>query len=271
MQQYSIIDAFYLSFFSRALYRDVVARWKGFCLVYLVAVLALGTIPGVLRMQVDLGSWLRAQAPAYIRQLPRITITKGILSVDATQPYRILNEKTGEPVVILDSTGEITSLEGSKALVLVTKSAVLFRKGEKETRSYNLSEFDAETITINQGSAYDLLETLIDVIPLILYPFVLFFSFIIWSTQALVYALLGSLYARRVALPLSAPSAIRLSAVAMTPALAIGALLTTAGVSVPYWWLISVLGSLAYVLYGIQANVPLLTQEPSDEKNTGRR
>jgi hypothetical protein len=271
MQQYTMVHALYLSFFSRGVYRDVATRWKGFCLVYLLAVLALCTIPGVLRMQSDLGAWLSDQAPGYIRQLPNVSISKGVLSIDAPEPYRILNEKTGEPVVIFDSTGEITSLEGSKAYALFTKTTLILRKGEKETSTFNLSDLNGETISVNRGNAYDLMEAFVDIFPVVLYPFALFFSFLLWSAGALVFALFGSFYARRLSLRLDTRSVIRISVIALTPALLAGAVLTTAGVTLPYWWLMSMLCSLAYVFYGIQANVPSLTQEPSDEKDTGRR
>jgi len=270
MQQYTIVHALYLSFFSRALYRDVAARWKGFCLVYLLAVLVLCTIPGVLRMQSELGAWLSEQAPGYIRQMPNVTITKGVLSIDAPEPYRILNEKTGEPVVIFDSTGKITSLEGTKAFALFTKTTLIVKKGEKETRTFNLSDLDGETMTMNRGNAYDLLDTVVDVFPVILYPFALFFSFLLWSSEALVFAVFGKMYARRLFLSLDARSLMRICIIALTPALLTGALLTIAGVTLPYWWLISILCSFAYVVYGIQANV-LSTPEPSDEKDTGRQ
>lgn len=257
-----MVHALYLSFFSRGLYRDVAARWKGLCLVYLLAVLALCTIPGVLRMQSDLGAWLDDQAPGYIRQLPNITIAKGVLSIDAPEPYRILNEKTGEPVVIFDSTGEITSIEGSKAFALFTKTALIVKKGDKETRTFNLSDLGGETMTIGRGNANDLLDTFVDLFPIVLYPFAFVFSFLLWSTEALILTLFGRLYARRLSLRLDTRSVIRISVVAVTPALLTGALLTTIGVTLPHWWLISMLGSLAYALYGIQANMSSSTQEP---------
>lgn len=270
MQLYSRAHALYLAFFSRELYRDVASRWKGFCLGYLLAVLALCTIPGVLRMQSDLGAWLNEKAPAYIKQLPTITISKGVMTIDAPEPYRIVDGKTGEPVVIFDSTGEVTSLEGSKAAALFTKTALIVRKSETDTRSFSLSDLDGESFTIDRKNAYDLLDALVEVFPVVLYPFALFFSFLLWGAAALVVALTGNLYARRLALHLGSQAVIRISIVALTPALLAGALLTTAGVSLPFWWLVSLACSLAYALYGIQANVPSQSQEPSDEKDTGR-
>ncbi|MBA4373537.1 MAG: hypothetical protein C0402_11830 [Thermodesulfovibrio sp.] len=271
MQQYSVVHALYLSFFSRALYRDVAVRWKGVCLVYLLGVLALCTIPGTLRMQADLGAWLNDQAAGYIRQLPDITITKGVLSVDAEEPYRILDPTTGEPVVILDSTGSVKSLEGTKAVALFTKTALIVRKNETETRAFSLSDLGGETMTIGRRNAYDLLEAFVDIFPVILYPFALFISLLLWSTVVLVFALAGRLYARRLALALDGRSVVRIAVIALTPALLSGALMTTAGASLPYWWLVTVLISLAYMFYGIQANVSLPTQESSDEKDTDRR
>lgn len=270
MQQFPLTHALYLSFFSRDLYRDVALRWRGFCLLYLWGVLALCTIPGVLRMQTDLGAWLHDHAAGYIRQLPDVTITKGVLSVAATEPYRIVDPATGEAVVIIDSTGSTTSLEGTKAVALFTRTELLIRKSERETRSFSLSELDGESVTISRRNAYDLLESFVDIFPIILYPFALFFSFILWSAVALAFALVGSLYARRFPIAMDGRGIVRIAVVSLSPALLAGALLITVGVQLPYWWLISALASLGYMLYGIQANILLRAQEPLDEKNTGR-
>ncbi len=269
MKKHGIVDALYLSFFSRDLYRDVATQWKGFGLVYLIAVLALCTIPGVLRMQAELNAWQVDQAPSYIRQVPRVTITKGQLSVDAAEPYRIMNEKTGEPVVIIDTTGGTTSLDGSKAFALFTKSTLVIKKSEQESRTFNLSDLGGETIIIDRASAYDLLDSFTDAFPIVIYPFVLILSSVLWSVLACVNTLVCSLYARRLSLSLSNSAVMRISVMALTPALLISAVLTTTGITVPYWWTICVLGSAGYALYGIQANSRSQPQDLSDNKIVG--
>ena len=108
-----------------------------------------------------------------------------------------------------------------------------------------------------------------DAFPVVIYPFVLIYSLVLWSVLACVNALVCSLYARRLSLSLSNSAVIRISVIALTPALLIGAVLTIIGLTVPYWWTICVFGSAGYALFGIQANSQSQPQDLSDNKIAG--
>ncbi len=270
MQKHSVAEGLYLSFFSRPFYQDVGRRWKGFCLLYLLAVIAVCTIPSALRMQSDLRDLMSEEAPPYIRQLPRITIAKGVLSTDVPMPYRIVNPKTGEPVLIIDTSGQTVSLEGSKAFALATKSSLIVRLSPRQVHTYTFSDLSSETLTIDHVNAYDIIDVFIGMYPFIVYPFLLALSYLVWVAEALVLSVPARVYAKRLSLQLDFRAVVRICVVSTTPALIVGAGLLIAGVSLPYWSLLSMIGAMGFAVFGIQANIHFVPTENTDEKDPDR-
>ncbi|TAN43119.1 MAG: DUF1189 domain-containing protein [Nitrospirae bacterium] len=255
MKEYSFLHALYLSFFSRQFYYDVISRWKGTGLAYLAALLALCTLPGVMKMQADVSTYINREAAMYIRQLPLITISKGELSISEPEPYIIKDEKTGDPFMIIDTTGSMNSLRGSKAMVLFTKRTIVLGRDGHESRTFNLSDF-GDKVVIDRGSAFDFMDSFVETFPFIYYPVSLFFSWLLNTLLAVLYAVFGGMVARGTGASLDFKSLVRLAAVSLTPVLLSGALLTLAGVAVPFWWLVSVITPLGYITYAVKS-IPL--------------
>jgi hypothetical protein len=252
-----------MSFFSKDLYRDVSANWKGYSFAYLFSLLAICLIPGVLSIHAELSSFLSEQAPKIISQMPTITISKGLASVDRPQPYVIKDEKTGSPVIILDTTGQITTLKETKASVLLTRNAIIFRS-DGEERTLDLTGLD--DMTINRVKLYEMIDSLDSWFAVLLYPIALLFSFAYHVLQVLVYAGVGLMYAKSLKAPLEYANLIRLSTVAITPAVLIGAMLVLGGLSIPAWWVFSFLFSLGYLFFGVKVNAgPQLKNTPTTQ------
>lgn len=249
-RRYSAPHALYLSFFSRPFYQDVVSNWKGLGFAYLAALLTLCTIPVVLKIQAD----IQNQAPNYIKQLPKITIAKGSLSVTEPQPYIIKDEKTGDPFIIIDTTGTISSLDGSKAVVLLTKTALIVKINSRDTRTFSLSSLSEETITIDRSNAGDFLDSFLETFILVFYLLALLISFLFHSAEALFYSVIGLFATRIFMIKPDFKAILRVSMVSMTPALLPGALFLVAGLNVPYWWLISFAIPPVYIVHALLTN-----------------
>lgn len=241
-----------MSFYSKALYRDVVENWKGLCLPYLLSMLALCIIPGVMKMNFELSGYLNSVAPGIVKQVPVITIKKGFLSIDKPEPYIIKDEKTDSPLIIIDTTGQTTSLEGSKALMLVKKDEILVRKDRTDTRSFELDGID--NLVIDRGVLYNWIEAMEDSFVFVLYPMALLFSFAFHFAEILLYAALGGILTRRLKITLTYKALVRLAAIAITPAMVIGAIFVTADVIVPFWMILGLWISIGYLFFAIKAN-----------------
>ena len=252
MKRYTIIHPLYMSFFSASLYRDVARNWKGFCLPYLLSLLALCIIPGVMKIHSDISDYLSVEAPKIAKQVPVITILKGKVSIDKPEPYIIKDEKTGAPLIIIDTTGLTSSLEGSKALVLVKKTELIVKRDENETRRFDLSEIG--NLVIDRSLIYNWMDTMEDFFVVVLYPMAVFFSFLYHAAEVLMFASIGIILTRSQKISLTFRELVRLAAVSITPAMILGALIVAADVRVPYWWIISFWISMGYLFFAVRVN-----------------
>ncbi len=251
MRRYTIIHPLYMSFYSKSLYRDVARNWSGLCLWYLLSLVALCLIPEVMTLQTDLSDYMNTEAPKIIRQFPTITITKGTASVDGQQPFYIRDEKTGRPVIIIDTTGSVGTLSGSPASVLVTGKAIVVKKDSGETRSFDLSGID--NLTVDKTTLYNLVDALDEWFAVMIYPFALFISFALHAVEVLIYASICALFLRLSNASMPLRTLFRLAAISITPVMIAGTVLFVAGLNVSYWWFFSFALSMGYLVYAVRA------------------
>lgn len=252
MQRYSMVHPLYLSFFSKSLYQDVARNWKGLCLTYLFALLALSVIPGVMKIRTNLINFFNTDAPAFVKQMPTITVKDGKVSISKPQPYYIRDEKTDKPVMIIDTTGKVSSLSHSPAVVLVTKTSVIIKTDEDETRTFDLS--DVKSLVVTRKVIYDWMDSFQDWSAFIFYPLALFFSFIYHIFEVLFFAAIGHMFARSLQARLPFSSVVRLAVIAITPSVILGTLLAVVQIGVPYWWYVSLIISTGYVYFAVRSN-----------------
>jgi len=251
MRRYCIFHIPVMSFFSKSLYRDVAFRWKGTGFAYLLLLLAVCWLFGMVKIQAGLANFVDNEAPAVISQVPTIRITNGEASIDEPQPYPIKDPKSGEILVLIDTTGSINSLDQTEALVLVTKTELIARKSDVETRTFSFA--GVENLTLNQQIIEGWLNIAKTFLVAMIYPFVVLGSFMFRIVQALIYAALGILFAkwRKVELPYGA--LLRLSVTAVTPAIIAKTLLGVGGVHLPFAGLWYFLAAMGYLLFGVTA------------------
>ena len=241
-----------MSFYSRSLYRDVARNWRGLCVRYLLSLVALCAIPGVMQIRTELSDFLAKEAPMYVKQVPAITISKGRVALDEPEPYFIRDEKTGAVRAIIDTTGKITALSGSKAVLLLTKTTLIVKGNEGETRAFDLSEIDH--LFIDRSAVYGFLDTLDDWFAVFVYPFAVGVSFLFRGLEVLILALIGMLFRKAFRATLDYRALIRLAAMAITPVVVGGGILALADIRILYWPLLGVVISIGYLLYAVRVN-----------------
>lgn len=250
---YRIWQAPPLAFFSQALYRDVALRWKGVALGYLLLLLILCWIPGAIKIHRSFAYFVDEEAPLVIEQVPEITIIDGQAFIDEPQPYTIRDPETGAPLVVIDTSGTITSLEQTEARGLVTARQAIFQKNAIETRSFSFETVDR--YTLNQEKITHWLDISKNWAAPVLYPFCVLFSFAYRLVQALIYACIGLFIAYLCKGKLPFDALLRLSIIAMTPAIIIGTLVDAAAIRLPWaglWFFLLAIGCLTF---GIRAAV----------------
>lgn len=252
MKKFSIIHIPVLSFFSKDFYREVGLQWKGICFAYLLLLLAICWIPGMVKIHLGFSNFIDNEAPAFIDQVPEITITDGRVSIEEPQPYYIKIPDTNDILAVIDTTGTINSLEDANSLCLLTKTGFIWRQGEFETRTFDLSQ--VKNFTLSGDSIMKFLHITKKLLVIILYPFVLLSSYVYRIIQALIFAAIGLLFASLSKVSLSYGALLRLAVVAMTPCMIIKTAFGLAGVHLPCGvGLVYLLVALAYLYFGVYA------------------
>ncbi|MHC4156072.1 MAG: DUF1189 family protein [Planctomycetota bacterium] len=250
-KKFSIIHVPLMSFFSEALYRDVGLHWKGTGFAYLLLLLAVCWITPMVGIHVAFSDFAANDAPPVIEQVPRITITDGEVSIDEPQPYYIKEPESGSVLAIIDTTGTVVSLQDANTVCVLTKTRLIARKSEFETRTFDLSQ--VENFVLDSNRIMGWLDTTRRLLVVIMYPFALFGSYVYRIIQALIYALVGLLFAKWCNTALSYQALIRLAVVAVTPAIIISTVLSAAHVRLPYAGLFYLAVALGYLFYGVRA------------------
>ncbi|MFA6291054.1 MAG: DUF1189 family protein [Victivallales bacterium] len=252
MKKYSIFHIPVFSFFSTALYRDVCRNWRGTCLLYLFLLLTLCWIPYVVKLHLGLSNFVLNEAPKVVSQLPKMTVNKGELTVDATQPYNIADPVTGKILVIIDTTGKTAGLEGDDVVCLVKKNEVIIRKSKYERRSFDLKPVDHFYLDKDRVTRW--LEIFRKYFAICLFPLALGMSFTFRIFQMLIYACIGLLFASMCNSKISYLPLLRLSVVAVTPCIIIRTVFDLSGIHIPFAGLLSLIMTMVYLYIGVKAS-----------------
>jgi hypothetical protein len=252
MSRFSIFQAPILAFYSRAFYSDVTRGWRGTGFGYLLLLLAFSLLPILYAMHLRVATFMEADFGRLAAQTPAITIRGGEATIAVPQPHTIRDPDSGRAVAILDTTGEVNDLTGQEAALLLTKSELRVRALGTATRTIRLSDLPDATVTPDwlEEKGRSLARWLLPIV----YPFSVAGAFLGRALQALIYAAMGAVMARAIGLGLRFGALLRLSVVAMTPALLIGTGLSLANVAkahTPLWEPVLTMG---YLLLGLRAS-----------------
>ena len=121
MKKYSIFHTVVMWCFSPSFYRDVGRNWKGICAGYLLLLMILACIPTAIVANRGFSKFLQAEGKAVIDQVPPISFKDGEVSTPVKQPYVITLPDTDKPLIVIDTTGQVTSLAEADAPVLNRK------------------------------------------------------------------------------------------------------------------------------------------------------
>lgn len=142
-RQYSYFSALWKSFYSKSLYIDIVKRWKGFGFVYLMIMVMVFSAPVSLVIVKQALTNLDENIIQPITQLPQFKVTDGKVDFDHPMPYVINNQRTGKPALIVDTTGQIKSLNAKgmgSVSTLITSDTLYVRSFANELNKQKLGK-----------------------------------------------------------------------------------------------------------------------------------
>lgn len=254
MPQYGLFQAIFMSFYSRKLYRDVAVNWGAKSLVYLLMLLCLSWIFFTVQIQRSLITGYSALSEAMVTQIPVMTLNNGKLSTPLAKPYLITDPQSGEELVVIDTTGQYTSLDQTKAFILITDSKILIRPKPNQQR---INELPAKlNFTFHPEKVNDLINKFIYFLWIPIFILSISISFIYRMLQSLIYAVLGKLMGYLMGVQLSYWQIVQVMMVAITPVIVTCTVLHSLYIVIPHHNLFYFLLAMGYLVYGILANKP---------------
>lgn len=275
MSKYSKFSALYASFYSTGLYQDVYARWKGVGAIYLLLLVfivsSLSAYTGTKYFEKyifsDEGVELRNEISAeIISQMPTLIWDKsGVLSVEDEKPeghvisITVEGEKT--PIALIDTDKSVDDWYGGDTRLLLNAKGVHVRESKGSKSRYWVDFFDIPFV-LDKERATEMYEGVSEWVKgnkLLIYLgysafgiFMLFLAFIYRMVQSVILGGLGVLLQKIYKSNHDIQDLIRLSVVAITPALIIDTVLIHTGIGgMP--WALSAIISIGYLVFALRA------------------
>ncbi len=277
MKQYASWQAPFYSFWSKSFYIDVAKNWHGLAYSYIFAIICFTWIFMAAKKQIEINSIAEHDIYPFIEKMPKITIEKGILSIDRSSPFTMSNG-AGIPVITFDTREKPMALEEIPSSFLVTKDSVCYKsavtlgessasakysKDQAKDQKLDLSTIDHQII--DQNAARQFVSDFCKSIGLIIFMIAVPLAFIFCLIQTLIYALLGLLIAKINKVDLSYGTLIRLSVVALTPVLLIDSIIKVRGLDLnlwPIWPLVAFIIGITYVIFAVSVNIVKQDNKP---------
>jgi len=242
------------------LYQEVAVRWKGLNALYLFLFLLVGWFPWVVKEQSELNRYAQEWVEPLIGEFPRFGISSGKLWVDGEPRRTISDPKTGRPLLLIDTTGQTLSLDGLSIPALVTADALIFRKEavvEEKMEAVVEEKMSFSNLPNRSVTPQELRELAAHWIPSLLwysYPLLLLGSFLFRSIQVILLSGVGLIVCSLLETDLTLPALIRVSVLAITPAMILRTLCNVFDIVIPFSGLLFTLITIGYLVFGISAN-----------------
>lgn len=255
MARFGRLPAIWQSFYSRNLYCDVAFRWQGTGLLYLLLLLAVTWLPTPARWARGLSAFADRSAPHLAQELPAIAIENGVMRADPPGRHVVHDpDQPGKVMLIVDDTiDEVPPGLDTQMMFLARREFGVIRPSRGERRVFRMSE--TASFSATPAGVTRFLRSLAFWLPPVGYIAVVAGSLLMRLLQALLYAAIGQVFARKASVELDYQALMRISAVAMTPVIVARTLLWF-GPWDPVWylrWPTAFAITLMYLRFGIQS------------------
>lgn len=250
-----------MAFYEGAIYEDVARNWRNRTFLYLLLLLALSWIPFTIQTQNQVDEWISREAPFYIDQIPDVTLSDGELSTSSFTPT-LLRDRDGMVLVVIDPTGQYTSLDDTEAPILVTRTQIFVRGEGDQFEIQSLPDGAPETLT--REDLYIIADWTRSLVNMLLFPVLLVLSYVYRTLQSLLYAYVASFFTATAGRTLPYRTLLNLAIIAITPAVVLDTVHMLMESPLPdwFWWPSCVLLSLGYLRFGIRVSMATDTQVP---------
>lgn len=252
MSEYNILQAIYMSFYSKRLYRDVAKKWSAKAFLYLLVIIALSWIVAIIEIQSAVSIAYKNNAEKMVRQIPIITLSNGELKTPEDRPYIIYDPSSNQKLAVIDTSGQYKTLEAAGVDFLLTKNELMTQPKPDETRTYKFPT--SMNLVIAPEAINKFILDFAWIFWICLYFLLIIGAYTYRLIQALIYAIFGKIMASLSNITLSYEEILKISMVAVTPAIILAIVLDFFKISFAYQGFLYFLITMFYLFFGIKAN-----------------
>jgi hypothetical protein len=252
MQQYNMLQAIFMSFYSKKLYRDVAINWGGKTFLYLLLILTLSWIYATYKTQIFLKTGFEYLSDEIVTQIPVMTIKDGKLSTPENRPYLITNPNTHEKIAIIDTSGKYKDLEQTNGVLLVTQTEVISQSDPHEIRKNEIPT--NLNFTIVPETIKKKVKDYLDFAWIFIFIGAVITSYVYRLIQVFLYSIIGKIFAVISDSKVTYGQIIQITMVAITPVIIINTILSAMGIWIHYELLLYFVLAILFMFYGIIAN-----------------
>jgi len=240
----------FFAFYSRALYQHVARAWRGSGLGYLFLVTACCSLFITVRAASILDDFFSHQLMPVLNQVPTLSIKGGELQPLTTTPLVIMAPESQRPGLIIDTSAQPRLDELSPQVWLLQHQA----RVRQPDGNYQVVDFSSMgDLELDKPTLMAVADKLRSFVKVLSFLPIQLSEFVYRLLQALLYSIAGLAYCRLLKVSLGYQVLLRLTCVAMTPALLISSLLFFMGVNLPVLGVLYFVASQAYLYFAIQS------------------
>lgn len=245
------ISALWESFFSKSLYSEAFYSWKGIGFLSLLLLVAVHTVIIFAKIHLGVRSFVHHDAPFVVRQVPPITFKDGKASTPEAKAYEIRASDNGALIAIIDTRISHPPADLGGAPIFLAGESIMVEKSADEQRSYGYDSM--ENRTVDQKTINYWLDFAGAWAGLICAPFVFAFL-VVWRLIQLLFFSLATLLACSIlGLEGNYAAKLRLTAMALIPALVVGILLPELNIAFFVYLLLFCAVVTGYIFFGVNA------------------
>lgn len=253
MEEYSIFEAMYLSFYSKALYRQVATTWGGKAFLYALLILLLTWVGTVIHMQHQISHNYTAYSAKLTDQMPVMTIEQGKITTPENRPYVVKDTNDLDTLLVVDTSGQIQSLEQANTGLLITQTSIITKSGN-ETKIIQLPSglhYTMVPMVVN-----DHIKNVVGYLWILLLPGLTLGSWLILLVKGVFFALLGRIFSAITRAKVTYGQCYVLFLVAVTPALVLSSFLEAWNTAFMHQSALLLAVTVGYFFYAILVNKP---------------
>jgi hypothetical protein len=252
-----LLNALWMSFYSRAFYREVFEQWKGIGFLFLCLTALIQTI--IFSTQVD-AQWdvlVRDYAPAIVQQIPEITIRNGQASTPEAKEYTVQEVLKSKRLALIDTRleevppnlGDTPLFVGKKYLLFQTYSPFTGKAGEPLIIPFTQSP----NMVVDRPRIVSFLKLCSDWGAVWFSPITMAVKLISLILTVLFFSLFAWINFKSAAFKAGYPAILRVTAVSLSPATLISLITTTFFPMPDVTSFLYVLLAVCYISYACRA------------------